>query len=388
MPDDADPPESDAPAGIGGDGAVDPDRDGSADPGGDAPADPGGDAPADPADAGTAESTAEPSGDPGADGPLATTRRLAVAAVWNADRRRLRTPWRLALAAVVFVVATLLVGTGLLAAGVGRPASVTAGQFVGTAIAATATAAVVAVSAVLLDRRRLRDYGLGLDRDWAIDCAFGLGLGVALVSAVAGVMAAAGWLTVRGTFVSTGGAFVPTLGSLLALFVLVGVYEELLARGYLLTNVAEGLAPLGDRAAVALATLLSSGLFGAAHASNPGATAVSTATVSLAGVVLALGYLLTDELAIPIGFHVSWNASLGVGYGLPVSGLRPAATLLETGVDGPTVLTGGSFGPEAGLLGVAALLVGIAAIVAWVRWRYGAVGLAPGVVEPELRWRE
>jgi hypothetical protein len=64
------------------------------------------------------------------------------------------------------------------------------------------------------------------------------------------------------------------------------------------------------------------------------------------------------------------------------------ASILSSRVDGPTGLTGGSFGPEAGLLGVAALLVGVATILAYVRLRYGRVGLDPSVADPALRWRD
>jgi hypothetical protein len=303
---------------------------------------------------------------------------------WNVDRRRLRAPWRLALAAVVLVGAAVLVGLLATVAGLGDLLATPASSLVlgaGTVVA-------VAVAAVALDRRRLRDYGLGLDAAWARDCAFGLGLGVALISGVAAVEWAAGWLVVEGTLrAGPDAAFAPALAGTLALFLAVGVYEELLARGLLLTNLAEGLEPLGPAVAVGGATLGSAAVFGFAHASNPSATLVSSLSVSLAGVVLALGYLLTDELAIPIGLHVSWNATLGVGYGLPVSGLRTPASLLATRVEGPTAVTGGSFGPEAGLLGVAALLVGAAATVAYVRVTRGRVRLHPGVWTPELRWR-
>jgi hypothetical protein len=330
---------------------------------------------------------------PASDDPGLASRAVdaAVGVVWNRAHRRLRAPWRLLAGVVVLGVTALVVGAvvGAVGAAAGLSlAGIAGGAAFGSAVLAVATATLVVVAAVALDRRRLADYGLGLDRAWARDAAFGGLLGVALVSGIALVGLATGWMRVTGVPVaSPDAALAGSTAGTLALFLLVGVYEEVLVRGYLLTNLAEALTPLGDRAAVAVATLASSAVFGVAHAGNPGATAVSTGIVTLAGVVLAAGYLLTDELAIPIGFHVTWNASLGL-WGLPVSGLRPAGALVTLSVPGPSVWTGGSFGPEAGALGGLALVAALVATAAYVRRLDGAVRLHPGVVTPDLRWRE
>jgi hypothetical protein len=306
--------------------------------------------------------------------------------LWNADAGRLRAPWRLLLAAVVLVVA--LFATGLVLRSLGRSVVGGAGNGLPTAVGAVATAASVVAAVALagryLDRRRLTDFGLAVDRDWLVDLGFGLGLGVTLLTGVFLVELAAGWVRVAGTFAADG-AFVPAALSALVLFACVGVYEELLARGYLLTNVAEALSPLGDRVAVGLAVLLSAGLFGLAHAGNPSATAVSTVTITLAGVVLALGYVLTADLAIPVGFHVSWNFAQGVVFGFPVSGRPIGPAVVAVDQRGPPVVTGGAFGPEAGLVGVAALLVGAIAICGWVRARGGDLRVHPGITTPASR---
>lgn len=318
-------------------------------------------------------------------GPLSTL----VAALWNADERRPRAPWRVALTAVLFVVAGTAAGAAArllppLALG---SAAASAG---GTAVTAALVAVVVVAAGRALDRRTVADFGLSLDREWWVDLGFGLALGLSLMTLVFLVQFAAGWVHVVG-FLATdaaGRAFLPWFAASLLTFLAVGFYEELLARGYLLTNVAEGLAGyVGRRAAVAVAVGVSSGLFGLVHASNPNATLASTATISLAGVFLALGYVLTDELAIPIGLHVTWNFAQGTVYGFPVSGVGFGASVIDTRTAGPPAFTGGSFGPEAGLVGVAAVLLGCACIVAWVRFRRGEVRIHPGVAAPDLRWR-
>jgi hypothetical protein len=326
---------------------------------------------------------------------------------WNARERRLKAPWRLLLAPVAFVVPGFL---GLLVLGVLFGASggllgllpVESLPFslprvaVGPRVASVLAVGVVAAGTLLgvwlagrvLDRRRFVDFGFYLGPDWWADFAFGLLLGAGLLTVVFAVELAAGWVTVRAV-APDGGALLGSLAGSLVTFVLVGFYEELLVRGYVLKNLLEGLSgfgPLDVRAGAALAALLSGSVFGVLHASNPGATAISVAAISLAGVMFAVAYLLTGELALPVGLHITWNLFEGPVYGFPVSGLRMDASVVVTTQRGPPLVTGGSFGPEAGLVGVGAMALGTAAIVAWTYVRYGDAGLAPDVEIPNLRW--
>ena len=316
--------------------------------------------------------------------------------VWNPDEHRLRAPWRLLLGVVVVgivvglvsLVAGVLVGllglgtlvTSLLGVAVGD----LAGSLLGTVIAGLGFVVGIAVVGRFLDRRRFTDFGFHLGRSWWIDLGFGLALGAGLMTGIFGLGVGLGWFEITGYLV--GESVFAGLAALLVLFLFVGVYEELLVRGYLLTNVAEGLAGyVGDRGAVGVAVALSSAVFGVLHATNPNASVVSVLTITLAGLMLALGYVLTNELAIPIGLHITWNLFQGAVYGFPVSGLPSDASLVGTRETGPDLVTGGQFGPEAGLLGVGAILLGCVLTVQWVRWRRGVTGIHAGVTTPELR---
>jgi hypothetical protein len=69
-------------------------------------------------------------------------------------------------------------------------------------------------------------------------------------------------------------------------------------------------------------------------------------------------------------------------YGFPVSGnVFSGVSVLATRVTGPAVWTGGDFGPEAGLLGICAVALGCAMIVAWVRMHDGRVRIHQPLAE-------
>jgi membrane protease YdiL (CAAX protease family) len=239
----------------------------------------------------------------------------------------------------------------------------------------------------LLDRRPFRDFGFRLSRRWFYDLFFGLALGAGLMSGVFAVEDALGWVKVTGTLepLQAGRPFAAALLPALALFFCVGIYEETFSRGYQLRNLAEGLnfSFSGPRRAVVAAWAISSAFFGFLHLFNPNATAVSTANVALAGLMLGTGYVLTGELAIPIGLHITWNIFEGNVYGFPVSGTSPVgAVFVASRETGPDLWTGGAFGPEGGLLVTGAALTGIALTAGWVRLsRRGRIGIRGALAE-------
>ena len=167
------------------------------------------------------------------------------------------------------------------------------------------------------------------------------------------------------------------------LYIVVAVAEELLTRGNQIINLTEGMAPLGYVPAVLIAWIVSSAIFGLLHLFNPHSTWVSTMNLTLMGFMFGLGFVLTGELALPIGLHLTWNLVQGNFFGFPVSGkMQHGTTLVSVQQQGPVLWTGGLFGPEAGLLGILATVAGMVAILGWVRWRYGDLSLRRMAVKP------
>ncbi|EMA05867.1 CPBP family intramembrane glutamic endopeptidase [Haloferax denitrificans] len=315
--------------------------------------------------------------------PAVSPRRI----LWNDTERRPRAPFRLLATPVVFVVVSLAVGLSLSTALGDLAQSSRLVSLVVSLVSVGASGLAALVVARYVDRRTVADLGLGLDREWAADLGFGLALGAALMTAVFVVGVAAGWIAVSPA--PLGVDRLLGVGSLLAFFVVVGIAEELLLRGIVLTDVAEGLRWRFDPdAAVAGGLVISSAVFGVAHYANPNAGLTSTLSITLAGVMLGLGYALTGDLAIPTGVHISWNFVQGGVFGFAVSGLDFGTSLVETTERGPDVITGGAFGPEAGLLGVGAIVLGAVCITAYVRARRGDLGFDPSVTVPDLRWKK
>ncbi|MEJ2305333.1 MAG: CPBP family intramembrane metalloprotease [Anaerolineales bacterium] len=166
-------------------------------------------------------------------------------------------------------------------------------------------------------------------------------------------------------------------------FVLVGVEEELFARGYLIQNLAEGLhlPKISSKAAVLSAYLFTSLFFGFLHADNLNATLTSSLNLALMRLFLGLGFILTGELAIPIGLHIAWNFTQGYVFGFPVSGSNEGLSLIATHQSGPTVWTGGAFGPEGSLIVVFAALLGMLLVYGWVRWTRRRVSVQDGLAQ-------
>ena len=243
---------------------------------------------------------------------------------------------------------------------------------------------VVWVVVRLLDRRSLADLGLRPTRAFWADLLFGLALGATLMTLIFLAEWRLGWLTVVSILGQPGhgAGLAGALVAPLTLFLAVGIYEELIARGYVLQNLAEGLAFLGSPGATWLAWAVSSALFGWAHALNPGATLESTLYLMAAGLMLGLGYVLTGQLALSIGLHISWNCFQGVVYGFPVSGLYLPARIITIRQQGDPLWTGGAFGPEAGVLGLLAMLLGGLLIFLWARHHHGATGADPSISRP------
>ncbi len=141
-------------------------------------------------------------------------------------------------------------------------------------------------------------------------------------------------------------------------FMVAAASEEIMFRGYVLQTL--------SRANLAwLGILITSLPFAIAHLGNPNADLISTINTALAGIWLGIAYLKTRSLWFAFGIHFAWNWVQGAFLGLPVSGLKQLTTspLLHYVDQGPTWLTGGSYGIEGGITCTIALI--ISTLIIW-----------------------
>lgn len=214
------------------------------------------------------------------------------------------------------------------------------------------------------DHRKFSDFGFRINLFWWKQYLSGVMLGIFLMTFVFAIEFFAGWININGYFkvANTGlplwlSFIYPVIKDLC-----VGVYEEVISRGYQVTNMKEGflgLWGLNEKKSYLLSIILSAVVFGFLHIRNPNASIQSIINITVVGFLLGVAYWFSGQMALPIGLHTAWNLAQGWLFGFSVSGDPEIANIIHIQQNGPDWITGGKFGPEAGLLGLAASIIGI-----------------------------
>jgi len=144
-----------------------------------------------------------------------------------------------------------------------------------------------------------------------------------------------------------------------AMFLLVGLFEESLLRGYLQFTLTRGIGFWWG-------ALLLSFLFGFAHGSNPGESPVGLFAAGAIGLVFCLSLWYTGSLYWAVGFHAAWDWGESYFYGTSDSGMVAQGHLLGEHPAGKLLWSGGATGPEGSLLVIPLILV--IALAMWLWW--------------------
>ena len=263
---------------------------------------------------------------------------------------RLRLGWRLSL----FVLLAALLA---IAAAVLLPPGDLTSSF---AILVGATGAGAAMLGA--DGRPAAALGFHLGRSAWSENALGLLLGSAVAAVVVALMTAIGvleWTSDEGTVAT----WLAGAASALLFLLVPAAAEEALLRGYPIQAIAEARGPNA-------ALVVTAGVFGALHLTNPNVTMVGAINVTVAGAFLGVIYLKTLSLWWATSAHLGWNWAHGYLADVPVSGLELMdAPLYEGDVSGPAWLGGGAFGPEGSVVATVVLAAAIAVCwkASWLR---------------------
>jgi membrane protease YdiL (CAAX protease family) len=166
----------------------------------------------------------------------------------------------------------------------------------------------------------------------------------------------------------------------LAVLLVAALAEEVMFRGYPFQRLIDGVGPV-------MATLIASALFAFRHLGNPDSSLASTLVTVVAGWLFAIAYLRTRALWLPWGLHFAWNASMGILFGLPISGLRIFSPVISTNPHGPLWLTGDGYGPEGSAV-AAVVLLGALGVLMWVTrdyaWEYAQPVIIAGGIPVDI----
>jgi hypothetical protein len=208
----------------------------------------------------------------------------------------------------------------------------------------------------IVDKKRFVSVGFPLHAKVWKEISLGFLMGAVMIGAVAGTEMAVGALRLSprpgvGTIL-----LVRNFGLSLIFFAYFAMGEELIFRGYPFQAFVQGMGPVG-------ATIFMSLIFGLLHLANPDAGVFSTTNTMLAGIFLSVAYLKTRTLYFPFGLHFAWNFVQSFILSLPVSGLLTNRTIFIPTDYGPNWLTGGRYGPEAGVGTTVIMVVAIGYLI-------------------------
>jgi len=203
-----------------------------------------------------------------------------------------------------------------------------------------------------VQERSLRSTGLRKEhavREYLIGAAFG----TAMISVAVLLGAVTGMYELHYSGVSLGTFLLYTLG-----YMVQGMSEEVLCRGYFMTSLAR-------RYPAWLAVVISSVFFALLHLGNPGVNVSAIVNLTLSGLVFGTYILRRGDIWGACAMHSFWNLIQGNFFGISVSGTTDGSNTLFSAVakSGTELWTGGRFGIESGLLDTIVELAALAFII-------------------------
>ena len=203
--------------------------------------------------------------------------------------------------------------------------------------------------------QKRKPWTLGFKKEhWLREYAVGMAAGLGMMSLLVFIA----WLTGSMSVVFNPEVLTAKGIAMLALyfvgFLFQGMAEEVICRGYFLISLAR------KKENLWMAILVSSLVFAAAHLLNPGITFLAFCNLTLFGIFAGIYFLKRGNLWGIGALHSLWNFAQGNIWGVCVSGAITGPSLFRSDSNAQlSILNGGSFGLEGGLLTTVILSCGI-----------------------------
>ena len=216
----------------------------------------------------------------------------------------------------------------------------------------------------VIEKRSFSSIGFNKN-NWLKKYSLGFLIGLAMMSIIVLILLPFGYITVDKNPIQPVG--VSAIASVLVIlfgWIIQGATEEIVTRGWLL-NI------LSTKYNIGVGLLISSTLFGLMHLTNPNVNYIAVINIILVGLFYGLYVIKTNDLWAVCGMHSAWNFAQGNIFGFKVSGLDVSVgSLIDLNLVGSDFVTGGIFGPEAGITATFILLASIGILLFIDKKRY------------------
>lgn len=216
----------------------------------------------------------------------------------------------------------------------------------------------------VIEKRSFSSIGFNKN-NWLKKYSLGFLIGLAMMSIIVLILFPFGYITVEKNPIQPVG--ISAIASVLVIllgWIIQGATEEIVTRGWLL-NV------LSTKYNKGVGLLISSTLFGLMHLTNPNVNYIAVINIILVGLFYGLYVIKTNDLWAVCGMHSAWNFAQGNLFGFEVSGLDVSVgSLIDLNLVGSDFVTGGIFGPEAGITATFILLASIGILLFIDKKRY------------------
>ena len=196
-----------------------------------------------------------------------------------------------------------------------------------------------------IDGKTFKSLGFGFS-EYKKNFLIGLLFGFVLIASGFVILLILGNLSISDTNFS-----IPLLIGYVLLFTIGSLNEEIMIRGYILTNFCDSMNKY-------IALIVSSLLFAIMHLANANVTVLSFVNIFLAGILLGIYYIHKRNLWFPISLHFSWNFFQGPIFGFEVSGVDVTGVIIQD-IQGPDLITGGTFGFEGSIIATLLMVISI-----------------------------